>query len=111
MNKNTKTLLKEIAEKGATTEEQRNFIRNKSKELGVKFIERRACNSCFKDQAVILWRILAEQEIPDTRKYVLKSGTDVIWRGQRVNNTMTDKQLKELLKEGFPSVFFAKMGK
>lgn len=109
MAKNIKTLLKEIATNGATTDKQKQFIREQSEKMGVAFNERTRCNDCYKDQAVILWRIIAEGEVAEGRHYVLHAGVDVIWKGRRINATLTEQQLKELYKEGFPRHFYAKV--
>lgn len=108
MAKTTKTQLKEIAERGARTEAQRAFIVTQSQELGIPF-RVTSCSDCYRDQAVILWRTLCERDIPKSRKYVLRVGKDVVWRGRRVNATCSDEELKALLEAGFPSEFFYKI--
>lgn len=110
MAKSIKERLKEIAEGGVTTPKQKQFIRDKSAEMGVQFDERTSCVNCYRDQAMILWRIISEKEIPKSRKYVLKAGVDVLWRGIRINATATEEELKNYLNDGFPAIFFAKIG-
>lgn len=112
MAKGIKMQLKEIAEAAELTDKQRSFIVSQSETMGVKFNPyKTTCGDCYRDQAIILWRLIAEQEAQEstTRKYLLRAGIDVIWRGVRVNATLTDKELAELLKAGFPQNYFIRI--
>ncbi len=108
MTKSIKAQLRDIATNGARTDRQRAFIVEQSNLMGVQFVVT-TCRDCYKDQAAVLWRMIAEQEMPASRKYVLRAGKDVIWRGKRVNATCSEAELKALLEAGFPREFFSKI--
>ncbi len=80
-------------------------------EIGVALPRNTGCPDCWKDFAVVLHSTLKTEllKLTDSRKYLLKDGVDVIFKGERINNGMlTDKKAKQLLTEGFPEYLFAK---
>lgn len=104
--------LREIALAEDLIAEQQAFIIKMSEQQGMPFSPRQtACRSCYQDQAVKLWRVLKTEEgkSDSTRKYLLRAGVDVIWRGRRVNDMLTDKELKAILKAGFPKDYFCRI--
>ena len=112
MAKSTKTRLKEIAlQDEPLTQAQRDYIVEQSTALGVVFEPHRTqCGDCYRDQAAILWRKAAEDEAKKTtRKYILRQGVDVIWRGVRINMTLTDAELADVLRRGFPQDYFIRI--
>lgn len=109
----TKDKLQEIATSKTYIDElTKREIITASNELNIPFTPRTSCNDCYRDQAVVLWRFLAEQDAMQdkTRKYVLRAGIDVIWLGIRINAaTLTDEKAAEYIKRGFPKHFFCKI--
>lgn len=95
--------LKEIASKKALTKADKDYIMAKSVELGLQFEPKGRCGNCYKDQAVILYRALAKD---DSRKWLLWPSVDVIWQGDRVNNTRTDDELQRYAESGLPLSLF-----
>ena len=50
-----------------------------------------------------------QEEQPEARKYALVPGTDVLFRGLRINEaTLTDEIAKTILSQGFPLYLFAR---
>lgn len=109
----TKQILKRLAEqKEPLTERQRADIIAMSVQMGVEFNPLSGCPNCYRDQVHILWRKLAEQEVLQTskRKYLLREGVDVVFKGVRINAaTLTDKLAAELLSDGFSRHFFLRI--
>lgn len=106
-----KERLQQIAEsKSALTQAERRYIISTSKSMGLPFVERK-CGDCYRDQAVLLWRKLveAEQATDTERKYLLRPGIDVIFRGRRINATCSDEELKAYLAQGFSRNFFSRI--
>lgn len=106
--------LKEIATTSERlTGEQRQYIETTSAKMGVVFVPNKTkCSDCYKDQAVILWRLLAEkaQAKDKMRKYLLRAGVDVIFKGQRINAAvLTDELATELIADGFDKGFFSRI--
>ena len=82
-----------------------------AQEFGVELPKNTGCPDCWKDFAVVLRSTLKTEllKLTDSRKYLLKDGVDVVFKGERINNGMlTDKKAKQLLEEGFPKYLFAK---
>ena len=80
-------------------------------EIGVTLPRNTGCPDCWKDLAIVLLSTAKTEllKLTDSRKYLLKDGVDVIFKGERINNGMlTDKKAKQLLDEGFPKYLFAK---
>ena len=108
---------REIAGKDprALTDEDRSFIRDLSAEMGMEFSAKKRCANCYIDQAIAIWREMAklpeeqQEEQPEARKYALVPGTDVLYRGLRINEaTLTDELAKTILSQGFPLYLFAR---
>lgn len=99
--------LKQIAEADRLTEDEKIYVRKTAETMSVPFHATR-CEDCYKDMAVVLWRMVCEAELKKdkTRKYVLRAGVDVIWKGHRINATCSDAELKQYLAGGFPRDFF-----
>ena len=108
-----KERIREIAGKDprALTDDDKSFIRDLSAEMGMAFSAKKRCSNCYIDQAIIIWREMAKlpEEQPEARKYALVPGTDVLFRGLRINEaTLTDELAKTILSQGFPKYLFAR---
>ena len=104
-----KEKLIEIAQADVLTDAQKQYVQSLADNAGIPFHPyKTSCRDCYKDMAVILWRKECEKEAlkDKDRKFVLRVGVDVLWRGQRVNMTLTDEQLAALVAKGFPKEFF-----
>ena len=88
------TKLKELFNKTNLTFEDKQFIKDLSTQLNVKFVEREFCSDCYKDQIMVLLKVLTQQKIDNgeiTADYVLRPDIDVIYNGLRINNaTLTN---------------------
>lgn len=106
----TRNRLRAIAERGAQTQEDKQFIKETAAALGVEFTPRPRCKNCYADTALILWRKLAENEQQDDgREWVLRPRVDILFSGVRVNEaTLTDERAAHLVALGLPLSFFAK---
>lgn len=103
--------LKVIAGKTANkiTREDKDLIRQYAGAYGVVLPKDKPnCKSCYVDAAVQIWKaIKAEQGKPTDRKWVLKDGVDVIWRGIRINEaSCTDEMAEKWIAGGFPKIYF-----
>lgn len=103
--------LKEIAAKTASqvTKADKEFIREYAGLYGVELPkEKPNCKSCYVDAAVQIYKAIKDAEPkPTNRKYVLRDGVDVIWRGIRINEaSVTDELAADWIANGFPSVYF-----
>lgn len=103
--------LKEIAAKSANqvTKADKEFIRQYASQYGVELPkEKPNCKSCYVDAAVLIYKAIKNAEPkPTERKYVLRDGVDVIWRGIRINEaSVTDELAEKWIANGFPSVYF-----
>lgn len=113
MTMTNKERIREIAGKDprALTDDDKSFIRDLSAEMGMEFAAKKRCSNCYIDQAIIIWREMAKlpEEQPEARKYALVPGTDVLFRGLRINEaTLTDELAKTILSKGFPLYLFAR---
>lgn len=103
--------IREIAAKSASqvTNDDKNFIRNLAPRYGVQLPkEKPNCKSCYVDAAVQIYKAIKDAEPkPADRKYVLRDGVDVIWKGIRINAaSVTDELAEEWISNGFPKVYF-----
>lgn len=103
--------LKEIAAKTANqiTNDDKAFIRQYASQYGVELPKDKPnCKSCYVDAAVLIYKAIKDAEPkPTDRKYVLRDGVDVIWRGIRINEaSVTDTLAEEWIANGFPKVYF-----
>ena len=98
------TKLKELFNKTNLTFEDKQFIKDLSTQLNVKFVEREFCSDCYKDQIMVLLKVLTQQKIDNgeiTADYVLRPDIDVIYNGLRINNaTLTNDIAEEFLRMG-----------
>ena len=98
------TKLKELFNKPNLTIEDKQFIKDLSTQLNVKFVEREFCSDCYKDQIMVLLKVLTQQKIDNgeiTADYVLRPDIDVIYNGLRINNaTLTNDIAEEFLRMG-----------
>lgn len=81
-------------------------------EFGVTLPKNTGCSDCWKDFTFVLLTHLKTEllKLTDSRKYLLKDGVDVIFKGERISNAvLTDKKAKQLIEEGFPKYLFAKL--
>lgn len=82
-------------------------IKATAEELGYDFHETN-CPDCWRDACHVLARMIAERmPVDGARKYLLRSGLDVRFRGQRINASTitTDAEVLDLLNQGFPQKF------
>lgn len=103
--------LKEIAGKTASqvTKADKELIREYASQYGVELPkEKPNCKSCYVDAAVQIYKAIKDAEPkPTERKYVLRDGVDVIWRGIRINEaSVTDELAERWIANGFPKVYF-----
>lgn len=103
--------LKEIAAKTANqiTNDDKAFIREYASQYGVELPkEKPNCKSCYVDAAVQIYKAIKDAEPkPTDRKYILRDGVDVIWRGIRINDaSVTDELAEKWIAKGFPKVYF-----
>lgn len=103
--------LKEIAGKTANqiTNDDKAFIREYASQYGVELPKDKPnCKSCYVDASVLIYKAIKDAEPkPTDRKYVLRDGVDVIWRGTRINEaSITDELAEEWIENGFPKVYF-----
>ena len=103
-NLTMETKLKELFNKPNLTIEDKQFIKDLSTQLNVKFVEREFCSDCYKDQIMVLLKVLTQQKIDNgeiTADYVLRPDIDVIYNGLRINNaTLTNDIAEEFLQMG-----------
>lgn len=99
--------LKALAEKSGLTADDKVFIEECSKELGVKLVLKKGCEDCHLDQIFKLTaKIEAQNAIPKEGDYILKAGVDVKYKGIRVNNTtLTDSIAEKMVNEGHTHLF------
>lgn len=103
--------LKEIASKTANqiTNDDKAFIREYASQYGVGLPKDKPnCKSCYVDAAVLIYKAIKDAEPKQTdRKYVLRDGVDVIWRGIRINEaSVTDELAEKWIANGFPKAYF-----
>ena len=98
------TKLKELFNKQNLTLEDKQYIKDLSVQMNVKFVEREFCSDCYKDQIMVLLKVLTQQKIDNgeiTADYVLRPDIDVIYNGLRINNaTLTNDIAEEFLRMG-----------
>lgn len=103
---------KQFAEAETLTEKDKQLITTAAQKAGIPFAPRNTrCKDCYRDMAIILYRVECEKEAKKdkTRKYLLRAGVDVLWRGVRVNATCTDEQFAAYIAKGFPRDFFLRI--
>lgn len=108
MEKKIETL-RRIIDAESISADDRFFIRSVSEELGIKFTPRARCKDCYKDQAALLYKHIKEQTPSafDGRKWRMREGVDVIYKGKRVNDALlTDEIAEDMLATGLPKHWF-----
>lgn len=113
MDKEIIERLQEIVNKPESelTREDKDLITTLSSNHGIA-IKSKRCLSCYIDAAVELYRILTAESnqgdgVKRAIRYRLKDGVKVTYNGEEVNEeTMTDEKAEELLRRGFPIIFF-----
>lgn len=117
MDKNIIDKLREIAEKTASkiTNDDKSFVKTLAFEYGIELPKDKPnCKSCYVDAAVMIYKAIRESEQQvkakaNARKYVLREGVDVIWRGVRINEaSVTDELAEQWIAGGFPASYFVK---
>ena len=106
-----KKTLKELERIIRSENYDRERLTEIANEFGVALPKNTGCSDCWKDFTFVLLTHLKTEllKLTDSRKYLLKDGVDVIFKGERINNGMlTDKKAKQLIEEGFPKYLFAK---
>lgn len=103
--------LREIAAKSASqiTTEDKEYIRDLAPRYGVEMPKGKPnCKSCYIDTAIIIYKNIMDSLPRESgRKYVLRDGVDVIWKGIRINAaSVTDELAEEWISNGFPRVYF-----
>lgn len=103
--------LKKIAASAKLTDRDKKYVEKASDEVGISFAAT-ACGDCYRDQCHVILRVLAERDglaslINSDREKFLRPCLDVLFNGERVNagTITTDKQIDDLLAEGFPPKF------
>lgn len=111
MAKNNKTTLQDIVNTCELTIKQKQAIERISMQMGVAFNPQVSrCSECYRDQAIVLLRMIYEQEAEKSyRRYILRHGIDVVWRGRRINMTLSDDELAAALDAGFPRNYFIRI--
>lgn len=99
---------------GVTADDKR-FIRETAKELGVQFSAGKSrCKACYIDAAVLCYKEIEKREAEhrageDERAFVLVPNTDVFFGNIRVNKTtLTDDLAREIIARGFSKSYFVK---
>lgn len=97
------------------TAEEKHFVRQCAKELGIEFEPKNTrCQSCYFDAAILCLKELRTREAiketeTDGRRFVLRPGVDVYFGNIRVNNeTLTDELAERIINRGFERKFFIK---
>lgn len=103
--------LKELAEKKSFTKDDKDWIVEKSKELGLDFDPQKGCSNCYMDQVMKIYKHLSVEIAPTVieeseAEYILKPHIDVVLHGVRYNNaTLDEKKAKYLISLGFEKWF------
>lgn len=98
--------LREIAAGAAIEPADIALINAQAKKVGV-VVRSTSCGDCLRDAAIET--VCAINRKNKTRKYMLRAGVDVIWKGERINQTLTDDELAAYIERGFPTEFFSRI--
>lgn len=98
--------LREIAAGAAIEPADVALIHAQADKMGV-VVRNTNCGDCLRDAAIET--VCAINRKNKSRKYVLRAGVDVIWKGERVNQTLTDEELAVYIERGFPTEFFIRI--
>jgi len=104
--------LRKIARKRTITEEEKKFVMDTSKELGIDWTPELACSNCYQDQAIVLLKHISDNaKSSHDNALKLKDGIDIRWRGVRVNSaTITDEIKEGMLKDNLKHYFDDEVG-
>lgn len=85
-----------------------DVIKQMSWEYKTPFRVDRKCKDCIMDTLFMLRTRIQELILDqDSRKYLLKPGVNVVFKGIQVNNDIiTDELAKKLIDDGFPKGLF-----
>lgn len=91
------------------TQEQKDRILEISDSYNIPRPKNYQCPNCWEDliiqTKIEIKNILNSKD--KTKKYILRSNVDVIWKGIRINNdTLTDELAIQYIAKGFPIEFF-----
>ena len=107
--------LKELFNVETLTDEQKSRVREIAAELGVdiSYVDS-GCGTCkdrWRDAIVACYNASVVKENLNTdARYVLRSGVDVFFQGQRVNAlNLSDEYAEKLIFAGFPPQLFARI--
>lgn len=96
--------LKVIAEGHIVSEADEAFVLKHAAVLGVS-VRKSRCKSCIIDAAIECWKRL--QQTHDAGGYRLRAGVDVLFNGERVNDTtLTKARAERWLAHGLSETYF-----
>lgn len=119
-NQELQELCKRVVNRGRSSAEEKAVIAEECKARGIELNTR--CPNCYIDAAALIFSQLNVSEVrehapevkeqapeEDGRKYVLRSGVNVLCNGVHVcEATITDELAEKLVAVGFPLIYFAK---
>lgn len=108
MNKKMKASerIREIVNRGTVTADDKVFIEELSKELGLQFDQKKGCKDCYMDQAMVIYKAVKEDE-PHDGSPRLRDDIDVVINGVRINNaTLTPELVEKYRGKGLPEHWF-----
>lgn len=113
MKTRLETIINQPAEQMSAADKK--YVRECCNALGVEFEPKNTrCKSCYQDAAILCVLEIKKRDAEanagaDTRRYILRPGTDVFFGNTRVNEaTLTDELAERLLARGFDPKFFVK---
>ena len=114
-NQELQELCKRVVNRGRSSAEEKEVIAEECKARGIELNTR--CPNCYIDAAAQIFSQLNASEVKDQepapeedgRKYVLRSGVNVLCNCVHVcEATITDELAEKLVAVGFPLIYFAK---
>ena len=85
--------------------QNKNLIKQISKNLNIDFVERKKCVNCYQDQLIVLLIELKKHLTPIENKecvYEVIGNKDVTIMGKRINNELITNDLAEWLIKYYP---------
>ena len=107
--------LRAIVNAKTMSKDDRQFVKDLCDELNEQKPAKANCRACWLEVALNLYRSLngsKDEEVAKNteRKYILKSGVDLLFGNIRVNEaTLTDEMAERILARGFERKYFAKI--
>ena len=99
--------IKELAAKKRLSDPQKAFLRSKAADLGIEFVDKGNCQSCYTDLALQIYN--AEKPKNEEKQSdfpTLKPNIDIIFMGNRVNEaTITHEMASLMLSVGLKKYF------